>query len=550
MTALLNGCYEDFDNSNPDEIIPEKPDVIVEGELVGQIESQNELIITDYDVELNGVLFNVEEENFLIKEQGLNKRNQAIFIVKDNKEIGLACKPVIENNVNKLSIKTFPGWKNETISEGENVVSISDQVELNFGSNIFNTSSPNMEINYGEFSSQELLIQTGVYAKGEFGNDLFIEGGLGFYFEFFENNTQVSINPNQQISLHYDLSNVDINGNIGLFHFDRIQNQWLWIKNIDKNSTQTTVQSDGYFRFAEYSDAVFLEGSLLVDQTNVSFTKLELMSDNEPFIRVYTTDLGRWGTYIPINTDVDVNVGHLCDDTNEIDLTEGETEDVEGKIISLDQQEHTLTKLDFVLIDCDGSEVQNPEFLINDDGKETLLKFSQTNINTWLQVCADNFIISDKDGNVELPWSIDEEDEIGYLSICSDHQNGFGIIEIRDDSKIFKDFTIDYQDGLTNVSELTEAVNIVFKGNDTRAYADDEVNIYLNDATFGTDGYMINCLTSDVGCGLMNFNVTHTKDTNEENITRFSFEGEVWMQTLDNPVAGRFPIKGLIISKQ
>jgi len=75
-----------------------------------------------------------------------------------------------------------------------------------------------------------------------------------------------------------------------------------------------------------------------------------------------------------------------------------------------------------------------------------------------------------------------------------------------------------------------------------------QVNVFLEDDSFGTNGYRIACENTTNGCGFTTWNVTHY-EAGSEKWVRVSFEGEVWMQTINPPQAGYFPVEGVILTK-
>ena len=79
-------------------------------------------------------------------------------------------------------------------------------------------------------------------------------------------------------------------------------------------------------------------------------------------------------------------------------------------------------------------------------------------------------------------------------------------------------------------------------------YMDNEVNFFIEDEDFGDDGYKMNCENSTIGCGFDNINITHLRDMGD-GLSRISFSGTLWMQTIDNPTAGNYPVEGQIITK-
>ena len=61
-------------------------------------------------------------------------------------------------------------------------------------------------------------------------------------------------------------------------------------------------------------------------------------------------------------------------------------------------------------------------------------------------------------------------------------------------------------------------------GTERGSYLNEEVRVLIEDRTFGTDGYRMNCATSTVGCGMDDFTISHLT-MNGDTWTRISFSG-------------------------
>ena len=100
------------------------------------------------------------------------------------------------------------------------------------------------------------------------------------------------------------------------------------------------------------------------------------------------------------------------------------------------------------------------------------------------------------------------------------------------------------ESGRTQLITQDENFWISFRGTTSDMYDNEEVNVFLDEISFGDDGYLITCETSQQGCGITDFSVTHYEV--DQGFIRLSFSGEVWMQTILNPKAGYFPVRGII----
>ena len=102
--------------------------------------------------------------------------------------------------------------------------------------------------------------------------------------------------------------------------------------------------------------------------------------------------------------------------------------------------------------------------------------------------------------------------------------------------------------GRTSLIDPNNEMKIHFNGLSSGVYDEQSVHVFIDDEDFGPLGYSISCEQSAWGCGLDDFNVTHFESTG--GILRISFSGVMWMQTIEPPLAGNFPIEGVIVTRR
>ena len=157
-------------------------------------------------------------------------------------------------------------------------------------------------------------------------------------------------------------------------------------------------------------------------------------------------------------------------------------------------------------------------------------------------------LVSDQFGPA-LDWSTMTDDDLTFLSACSDFEEGFSYLKINGEEKIFNSFEVVQEGEKTILKSQDDKVRLSFRGASAKIYRDEEVNVYINDIDFGSSGYFMDCQQSVTGCGVTDFHVTHFEE-GAEGWLRVSFSGTLWMQTLINPVAGNYNLEGVIMTKR
>ncbi len=115
-------CYKDQDDSLPSEVIIEVTPVIVNTIINGHLWELNGDSISDYTLIINEESFEVENSYFSFQVNGVNKKGQVVYVLKDGRTIALQTFLPIENDINRLEFIAFPEWAANTINSNENAV--------------------------------------------------------------------------------------------------------------------------------------------------------------------------------------------------------------------------------------------------------------------------------------------------------------------------------------------------------------------------------------------------------------------------------------------
>ena len=295
-------------------------------------------------------------------------------------------------------------------------------------------------------------------------------------------------------------------------------------------------------------NGVYQEGQVLYEGMPISFLRSRM--DHLEDYQFFTTEQGRWGAVIPIMENITLDFLTPCaDPITSVNIIEEGGSNPDNLISEIESDEDYFFQVNAQVVDCNG-EVSHPTGLvINSDQQEETLIFSGTASELLVAVCDNDFEVStfsleENSVGPSLDWNTELGDELELLVACNDFQNGFGFIQIREDMMIYDALEVRLETERTQLITQDESFWISFRGTTPDKYNAEEVNVFLNEESFGSEGYLITCETSELGCGITDFYVTHFEE--EQGWLRLSFSGEVWMQTIQDPTAGYFPVKGVI----
>ncbi len=550
----LTSCYEDIDNSieetDPVVVIEEVPRRIFEANIHGETSDTDAKFISDYTLEINTEKHRVEGDNFFLKTRNIRKKGQLIEVIKDERLAGLGFHYLLENDVNKIRLQAFDNYQEEIFQGGYYSLDASQNIGIEYDG-LFGTATGTTT---AEVTLQSLLI-TDVEALSNIAPSGFLTDGtlvklypqkafsIAFYFE----NKRVFSTQEEDLAFAAKLS-ADLTGDQQLFVYNREFGYWLQVAEL--NGEYLTESLD-HFVIADFQPAAYVEGLVEINGSPIAYA--DTRSSEKVETDFYTTEQGRWAQVFPLNEEVTTSVHSPCGDIVHRSSRGFESEQETPVLLSLAAESSTVS-LDNKILDCEGDVIDQAsyKFSYHNQSSSTLSFSDQFTSNTVL-VCDEDFDLSGYNRGMDqlgpsVTWSASNNTEVRNLSSCGRFQNGYSFIEIRDDKRIYEVFHIETSSDGTSISSPDDSFRLKFRGNMRGIYEDQDVNIFLDDSTFGTDGYRITCEDSRIGCGLNNFEVSHF-DTSVEGWVRISFEGEIWMQTIENPKVGHFSVSGVILIK-
>ena len=205
------------------------------------------------------------------------------------------------------------------------------------------------------------------------------------------------------------------------------------------------------------------------------------------------------------------------------------------------------------ILDCDGNVTDQPMIHIKSTaGGNDLYSFLSGEINAWIPVCPSFQLTAyDLESGVEGPlmnWSTNIDDDFSYMTSCNNNDDGFAVIKIGGERQFFSAFAFEYSGEKSILKSTDNAIRFAVEGDDTGSFEEKLVNIYINDETFGSKGFFMDCENAENGCGINDCTITHY-DVSADGWIRVSFSGNMWMRTIDPVVAGYFDVEGVIMVK-
>ena len=537
LSMVICGCYKDQDLSEPPVTIVEVPDTKINTTVYGVVIDENGASIDNYDVLVNGSSQIVDQEIFKLNLVEANKKNQHISFIKDNREIAFANVSLIENDYNKIEVKSFPKWKNSTNISANTILIENNDLEVKVN------KEQSEQITFGVIDDPATMQQMGRWARGVNVENYFLNPISAFYYLNTKSSHSISINQ----------TGVNPSANkIGLFHLDNNFKQWVLIKEFNSSTISFESDQNGYYMLANYSPSIFLEGKISYTQLPVAFQNIKIEHENFQAIKLLTSATGRWSTFTTEESELSLSINNPCDDLigmpiqinstiNEIQLTE------------LNESTNNILPLNFRNIDCSGNRLSNPALEINFGQKTETYLFGEEKIHAVFATCGDIKIAAvDFENNMvgtSIEWNNEIQDELGVLSNCNDSEKGYSYLKINGEEEALPTFALSENNGSITLSAPDNSIRLKIAGVERGSYMENQVNIFIDDEDFGRDGYYIKCENSPVGCGIDDCYISHLEDMGD-GLSRVTFSGVLWMQTINNPTAGNYPVEGQIIIKQ
>lgn len=543
LLGLLSstGCYKDSDNSS-EVTITERPDIKIGTSIHGVATDDSGSEMTDYDLEINGERFTVDQEVYYLSLTQLNKKNQHFSVVKDHQEIAFANVSLIENDVNKINFISFPEWNISQINSDNNNITLDNNYQININASILSNES---EMEHGIFTDTNLLQQLGTWGTDVMANDYFLTSSTGFYLQSSNINLE-----NNALELNYNLSNSGTE-NHSLFHLNEVFHQWILVEDLSADSGSINLSEFGYYLVATKTPSAFVHGSLNFDDLPLSFQNFELSLGNQKSISKIASANGRWASHLPKDFLSQLSIKDPCgevaleEELNIIEDGQNFLTDLNGS--NLDN----IMPLNFENLDCEGSTLEVSGALIEFGTDVSILIFPEAAVETAILTCGEIYISGyDIEQNIQgpsIPWNTDIEDMIDLLTVCDDYIEGYSYLEINGEMELLQPFTLEKEDGKSILRSQDDDIRLIIQGQGTGEYLENEVNFYMDDEDFGGKGYRMFCENSQVGCGFDDCFISHYEEMSN-GLTRVTFSGTLWMQTIVDPTAGNYEVKGQILT--
>ena len=546
----LSACYDNVDNSIVVDTADDTP-ILVTTAITGSLVDSNDDQISGYQIAINDLLENVESKRFLVHLEEVNKNGQAIYI-KDGTQINsFLHTPLIENDINLIKLQMFDPMNSSLISSsGLGLINISPSISLEIETDNLideqgNIPTQDVYADYRDLSTLNNIAQLGIAAynsKNQLRSTLHLNA---FQLEFRDDNdTSYALSNNAKISLQVSNSTEEVS----LFHFNEATDKWEELEELEEGLNEITINKSGLFTISEHKAAVYAEGDINKEGTKVSYHLLSIAQQ-----KLYSTAEGKWISIIPSNTEIVLNTLTPCEST--ISNYTIPASEINIKDIDIEVTAGNYYRLQTTVYDCNGELEETTAIYLKDEiNVGNIYLFSDKNLNTWVSVCNSEFDISTYDIDTDIkgpaiPWSLDIVDDQSFLVSCDAFQDGYSYIKIRNDRRVLAPFdAMKIADTSTTLHSTDNKIRFRFEGQMADSYMENQVNVYLEDDMFGSGGYLINCDNTELGCGFTTWNVTHY-EAGSEKWVRVSFEGDVWMQTINPPQAGYFPVEGVLLTK-
>lgn len=545
LAFICGSCFDNVDNTPDPEVIIEIPQVFVTTQVSGSVLGGDGKLVSNYFLSYNSEVAEISSEYFFIEVEEAKKKGQTIKVVKNGNPIGIKTELLVENDINHIEIQSHPIYNSEIIDISNTSLSISKDLIVDFSkSSLVGGHSGNTTIEYLEFEPSISLSSIG-YDK--LGNLLALESKGGFYLSLHtQDGEQLTIERTDPAQLNIIKTEDD---DMGLFVFDTQSEIWILVDNINSGS-MVDIYAEGYYTFGKYSEGVFVEGIVSKENKLVAYHPMGWLH-NDLSNRFCSTESGNWITVMPEKNDVLVYLLNPCDESIQDETLTISNQDLNNQTIEIDNT-NSYQFMNTEVIDCDGNLVSSSSFNITTENTTSHYVFSEEGQDRWITVC-DQFSIaayneSTQQIGTDIGWSPSIDEDIPLLSDCTDFTDGFSFIKIGEEKKPFDSFELEIENGKTILKSKGGEIKLIFKGVSARMYAEEEVNVVINDPTFGSKGYYMSCENSQVGCGIKEFNVSQYDQGNNGQIS-VTFSGELWMQTITPAVAGTFSVEGTIYTK-
>lgn len=507
----LTGCYTDVDNTTRKQETDPVP-TFVNTKLSGSVTDQEGTLLNNYQLVSHLGSYQVQNTYFITQLDKADKAGHTVFVEKNGVVVSLAQIPVFENDINSLDIQA-------TIPAATTDIATGETATLTTG---LTASATSANITIRSLSTDSHSLSTAYDSEGHM---LSIQSSEIWH---------IDIPQGAQLDLTQT-------GDIDLLHYDRTSGRWK------AKPSLATLQESGYYAAARTTDGVIVQGKVLRDTDPVAYQWYKYADKAGR-----STAKGNWIQVLPSDTEFAIEMLDPCQQNiTTVSITTTAENTTNDLILDASAEYQPINA---TIIGCDGTLADDAIIqIVETDGTETLYLYSDPNIDAAVLVCSSEFTIAAYDIDSQetgpgIPWFTDIEDEITYLSTCSDYPDGYAYISIDGNTKVYPAFDIENTGTNIILSDVDDRVNLLIRGDDKGAYAVESVNVIMYDPSFaGGLGYAVSCENSPLGCGISDLYVSHLDET--DGWVRVTFSGNIWMQTLNPLKAGTYPVEGIILSR-
>ena len=496
---LMVGCVEETEQIEI-AVQTEVATTSITTTLSGRVLLDDGEFLTDYDIYMNGLVFNVDGDHFIIESDEIKKEGQLLRIEKEGRFVAWAYVLLHENDINVLNLHEMNGLS---------AVSPSD---LKLSESLAISASSNFNLAHFPFLQAR---QLGRSAFSLDGMQLYLKDGYEAIYVDGEARFDIIDDSDREI---YE------------FDFERGYFQ---------QSASDTDLSEGIYIIGETESGVYVEGMIIQSEDHISYANY---NTGENGLSLTSTHDGYWMAHLPLETESNVEIFNKCNQPiHTMRVSGSESIEVPESV--------TSTTIATEVIDCDALPEDQPAIVIENSEEVLLGKNSALDIN--LLSCDEGINIQGyntetEQGSISIEWG-EEEDNLKVLSNCETFDAGYSYVTINGNTKIYEAFELTTTTEQTILTSQDESFKLLVKGDAEGLYGGTDINLFIDDTDFDGVGYFIDCQTSTLGCGIDNLNITHY-DADEEGIFRASFSGIVWILEKSNEtVAGNFPIEGVIV---
>ncbi len=544
LMILLTACYDDYDNSRV-EVVEDKPTTIISTRINGKINNIENYDSEKLSLEFDDQFFELQGVTFLIELDQIAKTGEFLKLKSEGKTIGVKQSILIENDINYIEINAFQN--NQTKSIDANLHSegvLFDNLFFSYEGKAFDK---NGDLFAGQFNIHTSLIehpdglqnlaQLAYDSKGE--QLLLKDIKYAYWIESLtENGEPLFLNPAKNTINFGELSQ-----DLRLF---KLVNGRI-LKEIDDLTSTLSFDGSGLYIFAKVEPGVLMEGILEFQNARVSYSRLNYNQKH-----TYSSALGRWIGVFEKGVDATMSLGKKCGQSSSSWTVFSGEVNSKSNLLSIDDNEQGMLLLDAKIVNCLGQDDEVAALVIEQMGEERLFIYPSGKIEGYTSVCPGNvrmksFNLVDHTIVNDLDWNTNNGSEIRYLTSCSSLADNFSLIELNGERMVYDSFEWYSENGETKLVDSKGRFEIKFDGSNLGHHPNEQVNIFIKDEGFGDKGYSISCINSSLGCGIYDFELSHFETT--KGWVRVEFEGKIWAQTINPPIAGNYAIEGVIMIK-